>query len=195
MYIYVRVYINTWLSFFFVSNCSRTRVLLMMKDCLAAIQQSQALILSKLMGSDALTLESGKIKSAPAILPPASITQLSSPVTQPPTPAMPLSAMPAAPITGPTSSTPVPKYVPVKCIYLERQMSSFRDSLHEVVEDMMDRVQDGDHNYISGLCKCISLYKALESKSIAPTASCNCLCLTQLWTSCTPGSLQWNQLL
>ncbi len=39
---------------------------------------------------------------------------------------------------------------------LEKQLSSFRDSLHEVEEDMIERVREGDHNYISGLIKFIS---------------------------------------
>ena len=41
----------------------------------------------------------------------------------------------------------------------EDQLKIFRDSLDEVVDDMISRLQDGDHNMISGVTKFISAYR------------------------------------
>ena len=52
----------------------------------------------------------------------------------------------------------------------EDQLPTFRLALDEVVEDMLERVKEADHNYISGISKFIASYKAMQ-RSHAPTAS------------------------
>ena len=52
----------------------------------------------------------------------------------------------------------------------EDQLPTFRLALDEVVEDMLERVKETDHNYISGISKFIASYKAMQ-RSHAPTAS------------------------
>ena len=54
---------------------------------------------------------------------------------------------------------------------LEKQLVGFQVSLDEIVNDMVKRVKEGDHNYISGLTKFISSYRKLKCKSNAPTSS------------------------
>ena len=52
----------------------------------------------------------------------------------------------------------------------EDRLPTFRLELEEVVQDMLERVKEGDRNYISGLRKYIAAYKAMQ-RSHAPTAS------------------------
>ena len=52
----------------------------------------------------------------------------------------------------------------------EDRLSTFRLALKELVQDMLERVKEGDRNYISGLRKYIAAYKAMQ-RSHAPTAS------------------------
>ena len=52
----------------------------------------------------------------------------------------------------------------------EDPLPTFGLALEEIVQDMLERVKEGDHNYISGLRKYIAAYKALQ-RSHAPTAS------------------------
>jgi len=54
---------------------------------------------------------------------------------------------------------------------LEQLLPSIHKSLGEVVEDMLDRVKQGDHSFISGLNKFIISYKAMQKSSLAPTPS------------------------
>ncbi len=86
-------------------------VMKMLTDCLVVIQQNQAVIMSKLLGSDAVTVSSGKIASSPVAVPTPPQTSdwtLTStlPSAQPTTSILPL-ALPTTSSTPTTSSLPV----------------------------------------------------------------------------------------
>ena len=54
---------------------------------------------------------------------------------------------------------------------LEEQIENFHASLREIEDDIIMRVKEADHNFISGLCKFISAYKKMQKSSHAPTST------------------------
>jgi len=54
---------------------------------------------------------------------------------------------------------------------LEEQIENFRTSIREIEEDIVVRVREADHNFISGLCKFISTYRKMQKSSHAPTST------------------------
>ena len=70
----------------------------------------------------------------------------------------------------------------------EDQLPTFGLALEEVVQDMLERVKEGDHNYILGLRKHIAAYKAVQ-RSHAPTAS-----LPMLSTALDSQTVSWTEM-
>ena len=54
---------------------------------------------------------------------------------------------------------------------LTEQIENFRTSIREIEEDLVVRVREADHNFISGLCKFITTYRKMQKSSHAPTST------------------------
>ena len=54
---------------------------------------------------------------------------------------------------------------------LKEQIENFHASLREIEDDIIMRVKEADHNFISGLCKFISTYTKMRKSSHAPTST------------------------
>ena len=53
---------------------------------------------------------------------------------------------------------------------LDEQIENFHASLREI-DDIIMRVKEADHNFISGFCKFISTYTKMRKSSHAPTST------------------------
>ncbi len=51
------------------------------------------------------------------------------------------------------------------------QLQSFRSSLSDVVDDLVSRLHDGNHNLVSGVTKFLSTYKKIVTSSVAPSST------------------------
>lgn len=54
---------------------------------------------------------------------------------------------------------------------LEKQIENFCTAIREIEEDIVVRVREADHNFISSLCKFISTYRKMQKSSQAPTST------------------------